>query len=509
MTERSLARSGRSAPLGNFRKDILAVSAALAFVGVGFSLVVCIYFPSLGLAAVLNSTLFAFLALQCAVEMGDGGPLGLLSPAVLASIFHFFRSYALPFLLLPISPAVLDNLQRWVPGGNAANLLVGALFLANLAAIAFWVGYRLSASKSIGLSIAHALRRGGLVRSTLNINTSVLLASVVISIASFLISIRLGVFGYSSNYNALFVNAEYRQMLTVGQSLLPVALFLLTYGALLRRKHAKIVGWRYPLILLLFLLDVGVGFLSGFKGQVAFPAVVVAGAYFLAVRRFPLIPALLVIPLLWAAYSVIEPFRVEWNLIQGRSPETITKIVGTMARAASSSSASLPISGGVMEAATKEELLSFVGATISALHRDPNILNNAPGFLQSILLSPIYAVIPRAVWPDKPIYQFGYWYAQRVLGDPPDMRNSVAMSPISYFLFIGGDMAVILGFLFLGVIYRIVFEALSRSGSGGWLVYLMIVPTMAVIYSEVGPSLTGLFMGIVSGLIIQRIMLRQ
>jgi hypothetical protein len=505
----SIATAGetrRTAPYSRWPASI-AVLAALCVTSL--ALVVASYHPELTLAALLNASLFAFLAWQCILEFRKSGSIALLSPAVLASVFHFSGSYVLPFLMIPLDDAVIGNTQRWVPAGDNAMLLTEAMGLANAAAVAFWVGYRLRTAIRLGTTASRALRSSGFVRFTLQINVPVALVSTAATLAAILISIRLGVFGYSSNYNDLFSNAEYRQLLSTVQVFLPLNLFLFSYDAFCRLGRGRPTGWRLPMVGALFLLNVGVGFLSGFKAQVAFPALIVAGSYYLASRKIPVIPLLLAIPLLWGAYRVIEPFRALWNNSEHFDSTNLSSITSALADATTTSETAIPIIGGVGQAATKVELLSFTAATIEALRNNPEITVDGPNFLNAILLAPVYMLVPRAVWPGKPIYQFGYWYAQTILGDPIGMRNSVAMGPISYFLFIHGSLAVVVGFMFLGGLFRAIFEALSHAGPGAWLVYLMASPTMFFIYSEVGPSITGMFMTILSGLVIQRLVLER
>jgi hypothetical protein len=166
----------------------------------------------------------------------------LLSPAVRASVFHFTGSYVVPFLMIPLDDAVIQDTQRWVPAGDDAALLAEAMGLANVAAVAFWVGYRLLVAIRLGTTASRMLRTSGFVKSTLQINVPVALVSTAATLAAILISIRLGVFGYSSNYNDLFSNAEYRQVLSTMQLFLPLNLFLFSYDAFYRRATGPATG---------------------------------------------------------------------------------------------------------------------------------------------------------------------------------------------------------------------------------------------------------------------------
>ena len=104
---------------------------------------------------------------------------------------------------------------------------------------------------------------------------------------------------------------------------------------------------------------------------------------------------------------------------------------------------------------------------------------NAPEFLKDIFLSPLYAIIPRALWEGKETSRHGQWYNQEVIGIS-DSGTSVGMSPITYLYFAGNWLAVFLGFFFVGIVHRIL--ALSLLEHGG-VVYLMMLPTMIAIDS--------------------------
>jgi hypothetical protein len=103
-------------------------------------------------------------------------------------------------------------------------------------------------------------------------------------------------------------------------------------------------------------------------------------------------------------------------------------------------------------------------------------------FLLDIILSPAYAVIPRAIWPSKPKGNLGKWYNREVLGT--NVANSVGMGPISYLHFSGGVLAIFTGFMFVGILQRISYEYFLLSGGGYVIIFLVLLPFLVKVNSE-------------------------
>ena len=67
-----------------------------------------------------------------------------------------------------------------------------------------------------------------------------------------------------------------------------------------------------------------------------------------------------------------------------------------------------------------------------------------PKFLENILSSPAYAVIPRFLWPSKPYGDVGAWFNRVVFGG--SIYSATGMSPIGYLYLAGGAAVVVVGF---------------------------------------------------------------
>ncbi len=181
-----------------------------------------------------------------------------------------------------------------------------------------------------------------------------------------------------------------------------------------------------------------------------------------------------------SAYAVIEPFRVARNddrqFVGTSFGSIVAAIVGD--RALSSNGLTPALTGLSVLARSNLTYGASLGIEYAAAHKLPE---GSPDFLGDIFLAPAHAFIPRALWANKPLGTIGLWYTRTVLGY--DISSSTGMSPFTYLNFAGGPLAVILGFLIVGIIQRGLFDGLRQSGGGGLIVLFGLLSTLAVVDS--------------------------
>jgi hypothetical protein len=232
------------------------------------------------------------------------------------------------------------------------------------------------------------------------------------------------------------------------------------------------------------------GFLSGFKNSVVQPFIIVAFAFYCYRNRFPrwLIPAIVIA--VTAAYTVIEPFRIARYDNTDFSGTSIISIASTMTDIDNikklSSNANTPVWLSVI-IRNNLTYVASLGIEYSANH---SLSDDSPQFLKNILLAPVHAVIPRLLLPEKPIKNEGLWYSQKVVGH--DLLNSVDMSPFTFLNFAGGPIAIIFGFLFIGVIQRGLFDGLRVYGAGGLIIIFGLLSTIGTIESSFNSVIIGI-----------------
>ncbi|MDQ3776856.1 MAG: hypothetical protein M3461_22145 [Pseudomonadota bacterium] len=398
-----------------------------------------------------------------------------INPVVLASIFTFVMTFGVTNVLyfLPEDVLALVGLQPLAtPWMNQLMLLVV------LGACAMWVGY----SSGIGRSIGRMLQRSRVLRKWMKksgrLNKPALYACLAISLIARLLTITLALYGYSSTYDAQIAAADYTQYLTMAESLGKLAL-----GAVAIHCFASPRSALSDRLLLWFVLgyEVVFGFLSGFKSAVVMPFIIVGFVYYSQRNRFPrwLVPAVVVAVI--AAYAVIEPFRSARNEDAGFVGTSIASIVTAMP-----GFSSFGAGDGGERASMWLSLLARINLTyVASLGIEYAAKNELPAgspeFLGNIILAPAHALIPRLLWDSKPAKNVGRWYTQEVIG--LYHFSSTAMSPFTYLNFAGGPLAVILGFLIVGILQRGLFDGLRGFGSGGLIVLFGLLGTLVYIDS--------------------------
>jgi hypothetical protein len=239
------------------------------------------------------------------------------------------------------------------------------------------------------------------------------------------------------------------------------------------------------MMMVLLVVEVAFGFLSGFKGAVLTPIIVVIMCHYMAGRGISRSHVLAGALLLSLAYAVIEPFRQNYNA-QGRGGVSDFASVATMLVASDSVSEGDPLTAAsLFQQVAMRMNLSNIGAHGIDYADDPaRHSSDDPNFLQNILMSPAMAFIPRAIWPSKPLADTGQWYTNQVLGK--QINSSTAMGPVSFLYIAGGVTAIVVFFLIIGMMQRALFVWFNPFVSfGGTVIYLAVVGNLAFINSAI------------------------
>lgn len=455
---------------------------------------------SQGLVA-YTSLLLAYLCVEARNLWVREPNLFWINPVVLASIFTFALAFGVTNVLY-FFPGDLVALVGLEP--IATPWMNQLMLLVVLGACAMWVGY----SSGVGRIIGRMLQRSHLLRKCMKvsgrINNPVIYAFLAISLTARLWAIELGVYGYSSTYDDLIAGAAYREYLSMAESLGKLALLgvaILCFG----RSRSALVDRQ----LLWFVLgyEVFFGFVSGFKSAVVMPFIIVGFVYYSQRGRFPrwLIPAVVVSVM--AAFAVIEPFRAARNLDAGFVDTSLGSIVTTITTAtgvATDDGGERPSTALSFLARTNLTYVASLGIEYAANNELPA---GSPEFLGNIILAPAHAVIPRLFWDSKPLQNIGLWYTQEVMG--LGHFSSTGMSPFTYLNFSGGPLAVILGFLIVGILQRGLFDGLRHFGSGGLIVLFGLLGTLANIDSAFNSFFVGIIRLLPILVVAQYLLLRR
>ncbi|ESW60354.1 MAG: hypothetical protein Q27BPR15_12390 [Rhodobacter sp. CACIA14H1] len=454
----------------------------------------------------LTAALLAlYLLLEARIYLRRSDLLGLLSPALLALIFHFVLSYLLGITFSVFFPWIIQRYEFWLPDLDGA--LSDMLILAGLAAFCMLRGY------AIGRPLARLLRRvvkaTPLMRREMRPVFGLILGMQAVYLLLVVYAIQIGVYGLISTPEARTQHVDMLRILSLALATGTLSYFLILLRHFERCEAGLDSFLSKVSVSMLIMLHVMVGALSAFKSQIVFPFVIAGFAYFLATRRMPIRFVAYACIALVVAYAVIEPFR-SYLGVRGTSPSSLTAAVQAFGTALNQRE-QLTHYSSISQAeaiASRFDISGMAAIAIAFVDRGDLQTDYRNQFQNSILLAPILAYVPRAVWPGKPSYSEGVWFNQSVLGRLNDENTSVGMGPIGYLYMAGDISAVILGFLSFGILQALVFEGFARAGSGGLIVFFSVAVVLISIPTSFGPTVTGVLQMLPLAFVAQFIILR-
>ncbi len=427
----------------------------------------------------LSLLLVSYLAAEVLSLRRSRPDLWMTNPVVLTSFFTFALAFGatnfLFFLPDPWAKALLGTL--WPVDFAWMN---AAVTLALVGAFAMWRGYY----SGLGPTTVRTMRRFHLFQKLLRRDFAVRMPSVLMLV---LIStlcrfgkMMLGIYGYSSTLSGLSRAASYSQYLNIGESLGKLALVALALHYFFRAPGYRRVG---IFVFILFFVETFFGVLSGMKSQVVFPFAILVLASYLAKNRMPRVLLAASVLAFAVSYYLVDSFRFARYNDPSFSNVSVASIfqtaLGLQNRdldlgAADRVPVALRIAGRLNATAVASRAVEFKD--------EGRVTHEDPKFLENLLMSPAYALIPRLVWPTKPYEDLGSWFNEIVLGH--SFQSSVGMSPVSYLYFAGGLLVVLVAFYFVGVWQRVLYEEFLFAGSGGLIIFIgMLMPLVKMPHS--------------------------
>lgn len=466
------------APPHVFRVMALAGAMATSAIAEGFEGPVAFVIVNLLLACAV------FTELRQARRLNPAG--WLVDPAVAATIGTFFVGFVLsPVIYFDSSSRASLIAFRFLGGDERWTWLSRATAYTLAGFIAFWVGYRSRVGDACALKIRTNPFIDRHLRRTFRIHPTGVMVILGISIAARLAQVSLGIYGYASDIDLLYGYASITQYLGFVGNLGKLALvaFAMTFYSGTRTD-----SWARNGMIVAFATELIGGLLSGFKGAVILPVVLLGVCAYWCQGRISRSFILLGVVLLAAAYLVIEPFRMIRNVdaeFNGRDITSIAAAVMAGARVANENiQADAPgaLSSDIASATIdRSNLIGSTALAINYMDTQPELPEGSPKFLQNVLMSPLLAFVPRLVWPDKPLQNVGAWFGREVLGST-SITHAEAMGPVGYLYFAGGLLAIVGGFLAGGAFVKAVYESF-RYRPGGAIVYIGALSNIAVIES--------------------------
>lgn len=298
---------------------------------------------------------------------------------------------------------------------------------------------------------------------------------------------KLGLLSYLGDKQARETHAGIMLWLDFGAHLLSGALLISGIEVLGKRSATRTIRFVFYTSLVLML---GVGIISGMKGQVVEPLMLIVVLNILIRGRIPRMTWALIPFVLFAVYPFVTVYRE--NLNSGYHDQATT--VGGLAAALTKSFVDA-FQGTSSEKQDLAELnqrdftdrfnLLPVVRNLIALP-DLSVLEGD----EKIYLAPIYPFIPRFLWKSKPVLDKGARFSV-ALGSPS--TTSTAITPIGDLYAIGGMPGIVIGMIIYGIGVQLFMNVVAGEMSEkGIFFFIVMSPILGSQESDVVPMIGGI-----------------
>lgn len=282
-----------------------------------------------------------------------------------------------------------------------------------------------------------------------------------------------GRFGYIGNAGAAFTGATgYGQVFADLALLAPLAVAAAALQAFReRRKGARVT------LVVLFLAELAVGTAAG--GKQNFIITVLAVAVPLSAVRFRL-PKTALLAAGAVFLLVIVPFNSAYRDAARGGPVTLTA-----SQAASEAPGLLRQAAGSGALAAVPASVSYLLVRLRAIDTPAVIMQRTPGqvpFISAAQLAeaPVANLVPRALWPGKPLLTAGYQFGQQYLGASSSAYSTDAITAPGDLYRHGGWVPVLAGMFLLGCAVRLLDLAADiRASPHAVFLVLLFLPGIA------------------------------
>ena len=458
--------------------------------------------------AVNTLTLLAYLIVESLNLWSFSRRFFFINPVILAS---WLSTIALPYCISNIIYFLPEDYFYGIPQLPEITTWMNQLmFLVMMGSCAMWAGF---SSGFVGRRILLKLQRKQKLSKWLTQSGYVNLTSayymVAICIITRIFMIKIGLYGYVSGdanteANVTQTTANYSMYLGILSNLYFYVLLALGLQVFSSVKPSSLLVRQFWILLL---IELFFGLLSGSKGGIIFTLILLGQIYYCQRNRFPIFLIPILFAGLFVAYAVIEPYRS--TMIEKKiRAESLTEIVTVMFNpdyGFKNDDEHKPST--IIQGLYRTNMTSAAAYGIEYATVNEDLPPNSPDFLGNIFMAPIYAVVPRFLLSTKPVGNLGLWYTQDVMGYK--FYSFTAMGPFTYLNFAGGVVAVVLGFFFIGILQRILFDVFTNINTGGFFIYFCFLNAVTNINSAIDGAIIGAIRDIPIVLIIRYFLLKQ
>jgi len=288
----------------------------------------------------------------------------------------------------------------------------------------------------------------------------------VVPILSVIYGLSTGSYGFLGDASS---ENSFIQIIKTGSELGSFIIIYLVYYFYDRPIEKKIV---YIFLTFFFILGLAYGHKS--------TAVIVVLNFFIVLyfkeRKVDKSVALILIGAIFLAYAIIQPLRIyaEASASLKGTSLTISDLYNVFDEAINTNTSY----------ASDDASFIFTAFMVRSNYMEPlcmAIENKKSSFTEThvkggwwhIPLSPIYAVVPRFIWKNKPIADIGRHFSYEIYGST--FENSIGFTPQGYFYLLNGFFGVVFGFLLIGSFMRVItWFLLERLREPSIYLYLLV-----------------------------------
>jgi hypothetical protein len=287
-----------------------------------------------------------------------------------------------------------------------------------------------------------------------------------------------GRFGYTGDASTVVTTATgYGQILTALTLCAPLAVAAAALQVYRERKTSARIT-----LVILFVSELVFGAAAGGKQSFVIAVLAVAIPFSAARRRMPVV-SLLAFILVFLV--IIIPFNKAYRSTVRAGSTTLTPSEA-IGEAPSIFQQTIAGQNPIM---TIPDSLDYLLQRIREIDSPAIIVQRTPmqvGFISPIQLvvGPVIGVVPRAIWPGKPILLSGYEVSQLYYELPSTVYTSSAVTPVGDLYRHGGWIPVIIGMFFLGCGVRLLDDVLDVRGNAH-AVFLVLLVFPIVVKNEV------------------------
>lgn len=397
---------------------------------------------------------------------------GVLIPCLFLASFGFagVRYFVKPDALHPM----LQGDLRW---------LTLALLFTLLGVVAFWAGYY----GRLGLVLHRLTVRPARehARAGASIRSGVAVGLYTLGLLARLVMLRAGLYGYLKDRGASPV--AYADLLARLEAFCSVALVLAWLDSYSHPDDQRRRGLAWGLLF----SEMFWGFFSGMKINVILPLVLVSIVYAYKRGRLPVKHVAATAALLILLYPVNGLYRqlVSGGEVQIRTPGDIVDSSAVLADEIffSFDDPAIYLGMGYESAVARTSLIQSYAMLLKYLDQTGDYWHG-----RYLWMMPALVLVPRAIWPDKPLADTGYWFSVNVWGEDPHLRNSMAITWPGLLHLQFGLPSVLLGMFLVGILLRFFYERYGRPRSDRSLFfYILILAALLRIEDDLSWLLAG------------------